>query len=401
VIETADVVVIGAGIVGLATARALHHARPELRVVVVDKEDHVAAHQTGHNSGVIHSGVYYRAGSLKATLVAAGRRELIDLCRQRGLRLEICGKVVVATTTEELDGLAVLAERAATNGVSADLVGPSQLLEIEPHVRGLGALSVPSAAIVDFDEVARALAADLPAGSLVLGTEVHDLRALGAGDGVEVATRDRTWRAAAAVNCAGLHADVLARAAGADPAVRIVPFRGEYLELVPSRRHLVRHLVYPVPDARFPFLGVHFTRMVDGSVHAGPNAVLALSREGYRWRDLDAHEIGSLAVSPGLRRLARRHWRTGAGEVARSISTHAMVRRLRRLVPDVRTADLVPTGSGVRAQAVRPDGTLVDDFVIERTGPVVHVLNAPSPAATASLAIGRTIAGHVEDIIPT
>ncbi len=395
--ESVDVVVIGAGIVGLATARALRAARPDTTVVVLDKEAGVAAHQTGHNSGVVHSGVYYSPGSSKAALVAEGRRELIELCRARGLHLDVCGKVVVATTTAELAGLSTLAERAVANGVEATLIGPTELRDLEPHVAGLGALHVPSAAIVDFGEVAHALADDLGPDRVVLGAEVASLRNVA--EGVEVSTSTTTWRARAAVNCAGLHADVLARMAGADPDVRIVPFRGEYLELVPSRRHLVRNLVYPVPDPRFPFLGVHFTRMVDGSVHAGPNAVLALAREGYRWRDVDRAELRELAGFDGLRRLARQHWRTGSGEMIRSVSTRAMLGRLRRLIPELERSDLVPAGAGVRAQAVRPDGTLVDDFVIERTGSVVHVLNAPSPAATASLAIGRRIAGLLAGLL--
>jgi (S)-2-hydroxyglutarate dehydrogenase len=397
--ESVDVVIVGAGIVGLATARALRAARPDARVVVLDKEAAVGAHQTGHNSGVVHSGIYYPPGSLKARLVKEGRQELQLLCRQRGLHLDVCGKVVVATTTDELTGLATLAERARANGVAATLMGPGELREREPHVAGLGALHVPSAAIVDFAEIARSLADDLGADRLALGEPVVDLHVHS--DGVEVSTSNRTWRARVAVNCAGLHADVLARAAGADPTVRIVAFRGEYLELVPSRRHLVRHLVYPVPDPRFPFLGVHFTRMVDGNVHAGPNAVLALSREGYRWRDVDLGHLRELSRSDGLRHLAARHWLTGTGEVVRSISTRAMVRQLRRLVPEVAPTDLVAAGSGVRAQALRPDGSLVDDFVIERTGPIVHVLNAPSPAATASLAIGRHVARLADEVIPT
>lgn len=391
--------VVGAGIVGLATARAIARAHPGIDVVVVDKEPTVAAHQTGHNSGVVHSGLYYRPGSLKAQLVETGRAELIALCRERGLHLDVCGKVVVATSDAERDGLGELARRAEANGVGTELLGAEQLTEVEPHVRGVAALRVPSAAIVDFGEVARSLAAEVAdsGGEVRLGTSVAGIRT--EGDGVVVDTSRGPIRARAAVNCAGLHADVLARASGLDTDIRIVPFRGEYLELVPSRRHLVRHLVYPVPDPRFPFLGVHFTRMVDGSVHAGPNAVLALAREGYGWGRIDRHEVRSLLGAPALRRLAARHWRTGAGEVLRSLSTRAMVHALRRLVPEVRTADLRPAGAGVRAQACTPDGTLLDDFAVERHGGVVHVLNAPSPAATASLAIGAHIATLADDLL--
>lgn len=294
--ESVDLIVMGAGIVGLATARSVHAARPDLRVVVLDKEHRVGAHQTGHNSGVLHSGVYYPPGSLKASLVAEGRAEMLAYCRRRGLHLDVCGKVIVATDTDELRRLGDLAGRADANGVPASLLGPNDLRGIEPHVAGLGALHVPSAAIVDFGEVAQALSADLGPDVVQLGEEVSEITSTG--EGLVVETSSQRWGARAAVNCAGLHADVLARVAGAQPDVRIVPFRGEYLELVPSRRHLVRNLVYPVPDPQFPFLGVHFTRMVDGSVHAGPNAVLSLAREGYRWRDVDPSTCATWRAPP-------------------------------------------------------------------------------------------------------
>ena len=395
---TTDAIVIGAGIVGLATARALVEARPGTSVLVLDKERRVAAHQTGHNSGVVHSGVYYAPGSLKARLVGEGRRALLALCRERGLRLEVCGKVIVATDDREASGLRHLATRAEGADVEAVPIGPGRLAELEPHVAGVAALHVPSAAIVDFAEVARALADDLGDSAEVrLGRPVEEIADDGAR--VVVETGAEVVRGRVVVNCAGLHADVVARRSGLEPEVRILPFRGEYHQLVPSRRHLVRNLVYPVPDPRFPFLGVHLTRMVDGTVHAGPNAVLALSREGYSWRATNARDLREMATSPALRHLARRHWRTGAMEVRRSLSTRATARALRRLVPDLRAEDLVPAGAGVRAQAVRPDGTLVDDFVIERAGRVVHVLNAPSPAATASLAIGRHIAASVAPLL--
>lgn len=390
--------VVGAGIVGLATARALLGRHPHLTVTVVDKEDGVGRHQTGHNSGVVHTGIYYPPGSLKAKLVASGRRALVQLCRERGLHLDVCGKLVVATDEAEAERLAALARHAAANGVAATTIGPEQVREIEPHVAGVAALHVPGAAIVDFEEVAQAIAGGLaPRGEIRLGTSVHAVHPDGAT--VVAETSAGPVRARAAVNCAGLFADVIALRSGATTDTRIVAFRGEYHELIASRRHLVRHLVYPVADPRFPFLGVHFTRMVDGSVHAGPNAVLALAREGYRWRDIDRREVRSLALSPAVRRLAVRHWRTGAGEVARSTSRRALVRSLQRLVPEVETRDLVRAGAGVRAQAVRPDGTLVDDFAIERQGRVVHVLNAPSPAATASLAIGDHIAALVAQVL--
>lgn len=389
----ADLVVVGAGIVGLATARAAVEARPGISVLVLDKEPTVAAHQTGHNSGVVHSGIYYRPGSLKATTVEAGRAALLAYCRERGLGLEVCGKVVVAAREDERPALEALAARAEANGVGVERLDRQELRELEPHAEGVAALHVPSAAIVDFTEVAGALADDVVAagGAVELGREVHALRR--GHERVVVETSGGRLAARWAVNCAGLHSDVLARRSGREHPTRIVAFRGEYHELRPERRHLVRNLVYPVPDPRFPFLGVHLTRMLDGSVHVGPNAVLALAREGYRWRTIDVRELASLARSPALRRLARAHWRTGTGEVVRSVSTAAMVRALRRLVPEVRAADLVRAGSGVRAQAVAPDGTLLDDFVVDADGPIVHVLNAPSPAATASLAIGRHVVG--------
>jgi (S)-2-hydroxyglutarate dehydrogenase len=387
----ADLVVVGAGIVGLATARAAVETRPGIRVVVLDKEQRIAAHQTGHNSGVVHSGVYYRPGSLKAQTVAEGRAELMAYCGERGLAIDRCGKVIVATEPDEVRRLHDLEGRARANGVMAAIVDPARLRELEPHAEGLAALHVPDAAIVDFGEVAGSLARDVAGagGEVRLGQAVRTIQR--AGDGVVVETDQATLRAARAVNCAGLQSDLLAQASGRAPDIRIVAFRGEYHELIRSRRHLVRNLIYPVPDPRFPFLGVHLTRMIDGSVHAGPNAVLALAREGYRWRTLDRQELASLARSPALRGLARTYWRTGAAEIGRSLSRRATVRALQRLVPELGQRDLIRAGSGVRAQAVGADGTLLDDFVIDRDGPVVHVLNAPSPAATASLAIGRRI----------
>lgn len=388
----ADLVVAGAGIVGLATAWAHQRRHPGASVAVLDKEPHLAPHQSGHNSGVVHSGLYYRPGSLKAELVASGRRALLGFCRERGLALDVCGKLVVATDEAEVTILADLQRRADANGVPATLVDPAGIRRLEPHVAGLAALHVPSAAIVDFAEVTRSLARAVQdaGGDVRLGEPVE---AIHRSDGglVVVETERGPVRGRVAVNCAGLHSDTLARASGLTPDTRIVAFRGEYHELVPHRRHLARTLVYPVPDPRFPFLGVHLTRMVDGSVHVGPNAVLALAREGYRWRDIDPAELWDLARAPALWALGRRHWRTGSGEVLRSVSRRAMVRALRRLVPEIEPADLMRTGAGVRAQAVAPDGTMLDDFVIEADGPIVHVLNAPSPAATASLAIGARI----------
>lgn len=392
-----DVVVVGGGIVGLATAHAV--ARTGRTVAVVEREPRIAAHQTGHNSGVIHSGLYYAPGGLKARLAVAGCAETVSFCRAHDLPLDVGGKLVVATEEDELPRLAELARRGAANGVPTELLDPVAIGRVEPHVRGLAALRVPSTGVCDFRRVAETL------GELVVkeGGDLHlgrDVRALvPRRDDVVVRTDDGDLLGTQAVACAGLRSDELARASGADPGVRILPFRGEYLGLRPPADELVRGLVYPVPDPAFPFLGVHATRGVDGHVHVGPNAVLALAREGYHWGTVRPAELARSLAYPGLLRLARRHWRYGLGEVRRSLSRTAMAERVRRLLPDVRAEDLEPAGAGVRAQAVRPDGALVDDFLFvaqgRGAGAVLHVLNAPSPAATAALPIGREILRHL------
>ncbi len=394
--STVDVVVIGAGIVGLATARAVQDARPGTRIVVLDKEPVLARHQTGSNSGVVHSGLYYRPGSLKAALTVAGKVELERFCTEHGVAWERCGKVVVATRPDELDALRTLAARAEANGVVAERIPLGRLRELEPYVDGIDALHVPGTGIVDYPGVCRALADDLTTG----GAELRLATTVTGGEerpGVVVVRTDRDdVEAAVVVNCAGLQADRLAAAwPGATTGVRIMPFRGEYHELVPARRDLVRNLIYPVPDPRFPFLGVHFTRRVDGTVEAGPNAVPAFAREGYRWRDVDLRDAAEIVRSRSSHVLARRYWRTGLGEIHRSASRRAFVRALQRLVPDVRPDDLRRAGAGVRAQAIDAAGNLLDDFAFAETPRAVHVVNAPSPAATASLAIGRSIAARV------
>ena len=399
VAPAADVVIVGAGIVGLATARAVLQDDASAHVVIVEKEGHVAAHQSGHNSGVIHAGVYYKPGSSKAALCRDGRAAMIDFCAEHGIDHELCGKVVVATSTEELPRLEQLRDRSVANGLEVHLLDRRSLAELEPHADGLAALHVPATGIVDFREVCRVLAADVVArgAELRLGTAVTSLEETD--DGVIVGTTGGVLRGRALVNCAGLHSDRVARLVGADHQdtgrTAILPFRGEYHELVPDRAHLVRHLIYPVPDPRFPFLGVHFTRDIAGQVHAGPNAVLALGRESYRWGTIVPGDVREAVGRAATWRLARRHYRTGAAEVLRSLSTTAFVRALQRLVPDVRAEDLVRAGAGVRAQAVAPDGSLLDDFAFMQTRHTLHVLNAPSPAATASLAIGHHIAGRV------
>jgi L-2-hydroxyglutarate oxidase len=395
------VVVVGAGIVGLATARALASRGDE--VTVLEKEPRLATHQTGRNSGVIHSGLYYPPGTLKARLAVRGAASMTAYARDHGVLVETTGKLVVATTPDELPGLHRLAERASANGVPAHLVTPAEAARYEPYVSCVEALRVETTGIVDYQGVCRALAADLAAagGVVRLSTRVEAL-VKGPVEGFRAPVRLRTStgddvEADVLVACAGLQADLLARACGVDPQVRIVPFRGEYFELAPHREHLVRGLVYPVPDPRLPFLGVHLTRTVHGGVHAGPNAVLALRREGYSWRDVDVVELRDALAWPGLWRLGRRHAVPGAREVVRSLSRAAFARGVARLVPGITAGDLLPAPAGVRAQALRRDGSLVDDFLVQ-TGPrQVHVLNAPSPAATAGLEIAEHLVGLVDD----
>ncbi|GAV42270.1 L-2-hydroxyglutarate oxidase LhgO [Streptomyces acidiscabies] len=384
-----DVLVVGGGIVGLATAYAVSRAAPGTKVTVLEKETGPARHQTGHNSGVIHSGIYYRPGSLKARYAVQGGAEMVKFCAEYGIAHEVTGKLIVATDRAELPRLHALVQRGRENGISVRELGGSQIQEYEPEVRGLAAIHVGSTGICDYGGVARALA-DASGAEIRYGAEVVrvDRRAH---RGVAVLTsRGDVVRARVLVNCAGLYCDTLARMTGDVPSVRIVPFRGEYYEL--TRPSLVRGLVYPVPDPAFPFLGVHLTRGIDGDVHVGPNAVPALAREGYGWGVVRGAELAGTLSWPGTWRLGRRHWRYGAGEIRRSLSKAAFVDAVRRMLPGVEEADLVRGGAGVRAQAVLRDGGLVDDFLIQEGARAVHVLNAPSPAATASLPIGREVA---------
>ena len=391
-----DVVVIGAGIVGLAVARELLRRRPGTRVAVLDKEPLVAAHQTGRNSGVVHAGVYYAPGSAKARLCREGRGRLLDWCAEHGVDHRRTGKVVVATRVGELGRLDALRRRAEANGLDVSLLDRRALADHEPHVDGLAALWVPATAVVDFGAVARGLAEEVAGagGRLGLGVAVTaiDERA----DGVVVRTTDGTLVADAVVNCAGLHADELAVAAGAATGARIVPFRGEYHVLAEPSARLVRGLVYPVPDPALPFLGVHLTRGIDDAVHVGPNAVLALGREAYRWAESQPSALPALATDPAVRRLARRWWRAGATELVRSLWRRRLLADVRRLVPDVRDEDLRPAPAGIRAQAVADDGTLLDDFAFAATARTLHVVNAPSPAATASLAIAAEVVDRLD-----
>lgn len=386
--------VVGGGILGLATAHEL--VDRGFQVTVLEKEGRWAAHQTGHNSNVVHAGLYYAPGSSKARMSVAGNKSIVEFARAHGVPVSVCGKLVVATAESEVPALTALAERARANGVPARLVSRAEAREWEPEVACVAALRVESTGIIDFPRVCAALVGLLESkgARLRLGAEVLGIRTRGAA--VEVATGDEVLRADALVNCAGLHSDRIALMAGVRTRARIVPFRGEYYELRPEAAGLVRGLIYPVPDATLPFLGVHLTRMLDGSVHAGPNAVLALRREGYRWRDVSARDLAETLRFPGTWRLARRYaYPVGLDEVLRSLSAKRFAASLAKLVPAVSEKDIVRAGSGVRAQAMLPDGTLLQDFLIETAPGQVHVLNAPSPAATCALEIGR----HVADLV--
>jgi (S)-2-hydroxyglutarate dehydrogenase len=397
--DRADVLVVGAGIVGLATARAVLRAHPSQSVVVVDKESAVGAHQSGRNSGVIHAGVYYEPGSDKARLCTAGRLSMVRYCQDHGIDHEVGGKLVVAFDLRDVDRLHDLEKRCAANGVRASTIGRDALREIEPHVDGVSALHVLDTGIVDYGDVCAALAAEITEAGARVRLETPVLAGSETSGSIIVETGTGPIEAKRVVTCAGLHADEVARAvSGPDGAggMRVIAFRGEYRELVPARAHLVRGLVYPVPDPQYPFLGVHLTRGIHGDVHVGPNAVLAFAREGYQWRTLDRRHLADTFRFPGFRRFAARNWRFGMGEMARSLSARRFTAAVRHMLPEVQAADLAPAPAGVRAQALTPAGDLVDDFAIHTVGRAVHVLNAPSPAATASLEIGREIATRLE-----
>ncbi len=394
-----DVCVIGAGLVGLGVARALVDRMEGISVLVLDKEDRVAAHQSSHNSGVVHSGLYYKPGSLKARLCVEGREETYEVCEANGIAVRRCGKLVIASHDSQLGALDELERRGKANGLTGlERLGPSGIRDHEPEATGVSALYVPDAGVADYEALASHHARSLEsAGAVVLTGRAVTAIEHGA-EGATVVAGDR-FHVRAVVNCAGLQSDRVARLAGVTTPIRIIPFRGEYYRLAPDRAGLVEALVYPVPDPRFPFLGVHFTRRVDGTVEVGPNAVLALGREHYRGAPPDWSDVWETLGSRGFRRLAMRHWLSGTKELMSSRSRRLYARLARSLIPATRGEDLLPGGAGVRAQAVSPDGGLVDDFVIEEVGNTLHVLNAPSPGATASMAIGRHVAARAAAII--
>jgi (S)-2-hydroxyglutarate dehydrogenase len=395
-----DYVIIGGGIIGLATALTVGGKHPKARILVLEKEQDLAQHQSGRNSGVIHSGIYYKPGSLKARFAREGNRSMIEFCREHGVKHEVCGKVIVASKTSELPLLDSLFQRGLDHGLAVARLAPEQVQEIEPHVRCVAGIKVASTGIVNYREVSAKYVELIKSngGTVQTDTRVERLREVNGSQVIE--TSHGEFEAGFIINCAGLFSDRVARLGGLNPGAKIVPFRGEYYELVPERRYLVKSLVYPVPNPDFPFLGVHFTRMIDDSVHAGPNAVLAFKREGYRRTDINCADLFETLTFPGFWKLARKYYRDGMMEMVRSVSKRAFVKSLQQLIPEVTEEDLVPAHSGVRAQAMMPDGKLVDDFLIMKGENSIHVCNAPSPAATASLEIGRAVADHVPEIRP-
>lgn len=393
-----DVSIVGAGIVGLATAWRLQTRHPGWRVCVLDKEAKIAAHQTGHNSGVLHSGIYYKPGSLKAQNCRRGLKMMVEFCQEHGIAHDVCGKVIVATKDSELPALEKLHEKGVANGVACRVIGPEELREFEPHAVGIRAIRVEEAGIVDYPAVCAKLAGLIGQGGGEIRTNSRVTAVMHENGGIRVTTASGEVQAKRVVNCGGLHSDRITRLTGATPEVRIVPFRGEYYMLRDEAHHLVRNLIYPVPDPRFPFLGVHYTRMIGGHIECGPNAVLALAREGYTWGDINPGDIAEILTTPGFWSFARKHWRMGFGEMWRSLSKKSFLKSLQQLIPEVTGDDIVKAEAGVRAQAMRATGDLLDDFSFSTTDRVVNVCNAPSPAATSSLSIGATIAEHVEEM---
>lgn len=386
-----DVAIIGGGIVGLATAWQIGNQYPKLRVAVLEKEAEVGSHQTGHNSGVLHSGIYYKPGSLRAKNCRTGKAAMEVFCKEHGVAYDICGKVIVAVNEQELPRLDTIFERGQQNGVRCEMISRERLCEIEPHTAGIKAIHVPEAGIVNYAAVTLKLAEILQqrGGQVLRKWPVIKMRE--ERDGVAIISTAGEIKANHVVTTGGLHSDRLAKMSGHPTPNRIVPFRGEYYDLKPEAEHFCRNLIYPVPDPSFPFLGVHFTRMIQGGIECGPNAVLAFAREGYRKLDINVGDLIGTLTYGGFLRLAAKYWRTGAGEMWRSWSKAAFVRALQHLIPDIRSEHLVPARTGVRAQAIAPDGLMIDDFLIESSGRFVNVLNAPSPAATSALNVGKLI----------
>lgn len=389
--ESSDVIIVGAGIVGLATAYQLAEQYPKLSIRVLEKENRVAEHQTGHNSGVLHSGIYYKPGSLKALNCRAGKLAMETFCTQEGIPFKICGKVIVALDEQEVERLNLLYERGRANGVACEKIDRQRLHELEPHCAGVQAILVRETGIVDYRQVCERLAALLAQRGHEVRTGVRVQRIQELATQVVVQDSAEEFQTRYVVNCAGLHSDRITALGGGNSKVRIVPFRGEYYEVRPEAAHLCRTLIYPVPDPRFPFLGVHFTRMISGHVECGPNAVFAFAREGYRKSDINLGDLFSTLTFPGFVKMAAKYWRTGMGEMWRSLSKRAFVKALQRLIPELRAEDLSPAPAGIRAQAVAADGALLDDFAFCETARIVNVINAPSPAATASLSIGKSV----------
>ena len=392
-----DFSIVGGGIVGLSTGMALTKKYPGAKIVIIEKEKDWAHHQTGNNSGVIHSGIYYKPGSFKAEFAREGNAAMVRFCQEHGISYDICGKVIVATEQNELPHMENLYERGIQNGLDVVKIGKEELKEIEPHVSGLGAIRVPSCGIVDYKGVARKFAEIIQEGGGVVRLETKVENIVERTDGVTIETNRGTINSRFLINCAGLHSDRVAKMSGTETGMKIVPFRGEYYELTPEKRHLVKHLIYPVPNPEFPFLGVHFTRMINGDVHAGPNAVLAFKREGYTKTDINVKDMFEVLTYPGFWKMAMPNMKEGMKEYVRSFSKRAFLHSLQRLIPELTEKDIIPTHAGVRAQALMQDGSMVDDFAIFPGKNSLHICNAPSPAATASIQIGNAVVERISE----
>lgn len=390
-----DVIIIGAGIVGLATAYNLLKLHPEMQIVILEKENRIASHQTGHNSGVIHSGIYYKPGSLKAENCRLGKKTLEEFCQAEGIPFETCGKIIVATEESELDRLNNLYNRGIANGIKCRIIEKDEIKDFEPCSGGIKAIHVPETGIIDYLDVCNKLAEIISqkGGQIRLTEEVVSISDWI--DEIIVNTTKDEYQAKYLINCSGLHSDRVAQLSRFIPGVKIIPFRGEYYQLQPGAEYLCKNLIYPVPDPSFPFLGVHFTRMLKGGVECGPNAVLAFAREGYRKTDINWGDLAETLTYPGMIKIAYKHWQMGLGEMWRSWNKKAFTKALSRLIPQIKEKDLIPVAAGIRAQAIAPDGTILDDFYIQDNNRIINVLNAPSPAATASFNIGKVIAGKL------